>query len=96
MPEPVFESIRRSQVTAIGTVLTCSVLLYVSLFWIVRRAAHRIDEQHRSLESHGQELAQANEDLKAVQGQLLEAERLAEEFYAGLAGRAVEETPAPP
>lgn len=77
MPQQVFESIRRSQVTAVGTVLTCSVLLYISLFWIVRRAAHRIDEQHRSLERRGQELARANEDLTTVQGQLLEAERLA-------------------
>jgi len=77
MPQQVFESIRRSQVTAVGTVLTCSVLLYASLFWIVRRAAHRIDEQHRSLESRGRELAQANEELTAVQGQLVEAERLA-------------------
>jgi len=77
MPQQVFESIRRSQVTAVGTVLTCGVLLYVSLIWIVRRAAHRIDEQHRSLERRGQELARANEDLTAVQGQLLEAERLA-------------------
>ena len=77
MPQQVFESIRRSQVTAVGTVLTCSVLLYVSLFWVVRRAAHRIDDQHRSLESRGQELARANKELTAVQSQLLEAERLA-------------------
>ncbi|OGB94227.1 MAG: hypothetical protein A2Z31_10270 [candidate division NC10 bacterium RBG_16_65_8] len=77
MPQQVFESIRRSQLTAVGTVLTCSLLLYVSLFWIVRRAARRIDEQHRSLEGRGRELAQANEELTAVQGQLLAAERLA-------------------
>lgn len=77
MPRQVFESIWRSQVTAVGTVLTCSVLLYVSLFWIVRRAARRIDDQYRSLESRGQELTQANEELTSVQGQLLEAERLA-------------------
>jgi two-component system, NtrC family, sensor histidine kinase HydH len=77
MPRQVFESIRRSQLTAVGTVLTCSLLLYLSLFWIVRRAAHRIDEQHRSLESRGLELARANDELRAVQGQLLEAERLA-------------------
>ncbi|RPI08126.1 MAG: hypothetical protein EHM71_09110 [Zetaproteobacteria bacterium] len=77
MPQQVFESVRRSQITAVGTVLTCSVLLYASLFWIVRRAAHRIDAQHRSLESRGRELVQANEELRAVQGQLVEAERLA-------------------
>ncbi len=77
LPQQVFESIRRSQATAVGTVLICGGLLYVSLFWIVRRAAHRIDEQHRSLERRGQELAQANDDLTAVQGQLLEAERMA-------------------
>ncbi|MBS1214095.1 MAG: histidine kinase [Proteobacteria bacterium] len=49
MPQQVFASIRRSQVTAVATVLTCGVVLYLSLFWIVRRAARRIDEQHRSL-----------------------------------------------
>ncbi len=77
MPQQVFESIRRSQLTAVGTVLICSVLLYVSLFWIVHRAAHRIDEQYRSLESRRREVAQANAELTAVQRQLLEAERLA-------------------
>jgi signal transduction histidine kinase len=77
MPQQVFDSIRRSQLTAVGTVLACSALLYVCLFWIVRRAAHRIDEQHQILERRRQELAQANEELTAMQGQLLEAERLA-------------------
>jgi len=77
MPQQVFASIRRSQVTAVATVLTCGVALYLSLFWIVRRAARRIDEQHRSLEHRTKELAQTNEELVGVQGQLLEAERLA-------------------
>lgn len=77
MPQQVFENIRRSQITAVATVLTCGVVLYLSLFWIVRRAARRIDEQHRSIEHRTKELARTNEELVAVQGQLLEAERLA-------------------
>lgn len=77
MPQQVFVSIRRSQVTAVATVLTCGVVLYLSLFWIVRRAARRLDDQHRSLAHRTEELARTNEELMAVQGQLLEAERLA-------------------
>jgi two-component system, NtrC family, sensor histidine kinase HydH len=77
MPQQVFASIRRSQVTAVATVLTCGLVLYLSLFWIVRRAARRIDEQHRSLEHRREELTRTNQELVAVQGQLLEAERLA-------------------
>jgi len=77
MPTQVFASIRKAQLTVAGATSVGGLLLYLSLFWIVRRASRRIDEQHRSLESRGRELAQANEELRAVQGQLLEAERLA-------------------
>ncbi len=77
MPQQVLESIRRGQVAAVGTVLTCGLILYLSLFWIVRRAARRIDEQHRHLENRGRELVRANEELTEVQGQLVKAERLA-------------------
>ncbi len=77
MPAQVFASIRSAQLTVVGATIAGGLLLYLSLFWIVRRASRRIDEQHQSLESRGRELAQANEELRAVQGQLLEAERLA-------------------
>ncbi len=77
MPGQVFANIRRGQLTVVSTALTGAVLLYLSLFWIVRRAARRIDEQHQTLETRGAELASANQELRAVQGQLLEAERMA-------------------
>lgn len=77
VPTQVFASIRRGRLSVAGATFAGGILLYLSLFWIVRRASRRIDEQHQSLEARGQELARANEELKAVQGQLLEAERLA-------------------
>ena len=77
VPARVFASIRTARFTVVGATVAGGLLLYVALFWIVRRASRRIDEQHQSLEHRGRELARANEELKAVQGQLLEAERLA-------------------
>ena len=77
VPTQVFASIRKGQLTVAGASAGGGVLLYLSLFWIVRRASRRIDEQHRNLENRGRELARANEELTTVQGQLLEAERLA-------------------
>jgi signal transduction histidine kinase len=77
VPTQVFASIRKGQITVIGAAGVGGTLLYLSLFWIVRRAGRRIDEQHRNIENRSLELARANEELTAVQGQLLEAERLA-------------------
>jgi signal transduction histidine kinase len=73
----VFASIRKEQIIVISATSAGGILLYLSLFWIVRRAARRIDEQHRSIENRGLELERANEELTAMQGQLLKAERLA-------------------
>ena len=77
LPTQVFASIRKAQLTVAGASAGGGVLLYLSLFWIVRRASRRIDEQHRNLENRGRELVRTNEELTTVQGQLLEAERLA-------------------
>ncbi len=77
MPKQVFASIRKGQLVVVATALAGSALLYLSLFWIVRRAARRIEEQHQALEQRSQELAAANQELRAVQAQLLEAERMA-------------------
>jgi two-component system, NtrC family, sensor histidine kinase HydH len=76
-PNQVFASIRKGQLTVIGTSLLGGAFLYLSLFWIVRRAGRRIEDQHTALEQRTQELILANEELRAVQAQLLEAERLA-------------------
>ncbi|HSB70827.1 MAG TPA: ATP-binding protein [Candidatus Methylomirabilis sp.] len=77
MPRQVFASIQKGQLTVIGTALMGGAFLYLSLFWIVRRAGRRIEEQHGALEQRTRELSSANSELQAVQAQLLEAERLA-------------------
>jgi two-component system, NtrC family, sensor histidine kinase HydH len=77
VPTKVFANIRQAQFTVIGTAVIGGVLLYPFLYWIVRRVAGRIDEQHKSLENRSRELASANQKLHAVQAQLLKAERLA-------------------
>lgn len=76
-PTQVFRNIRRGQITIVGTALAGGTLLYLSLFWIVRRAARRIETQHQTLELQGREVAAANQELRAVQAQLVEAERMA-------------------
>jgi signal transduction histidine kinase len=77
MPAQVFANIRQGRITVFGTALAGGAFLYLSLFWIVRRAARRIDEQHQTLEHRSRELASANEELRAAQTQLLQAERMA-------------------
>ena len=76
-PTQVFANIRRGQITVVATALGGGVLLYLSLFWIVRRAGRRLEAQHRALERRSVELAAANEELQAVQAQLVKAERMA-------------------
>ncbi len=76
-PAHVFANIRRGQFTVVSTALAGGVLLYLSLFWIVRRAARRIEAQHETLELQSREVAAANQELRAVQAQLVEAERMA-------------------
>jgi signal transduction histidine kinase len=77
MPKKVFAGIRKGQLAVVSTAVAGGFLLYLSLFWIVRRAARRIDEQHQSLENRRRELTLANQELQAVQGQLVAAERMA-------------------
>ena len=77
MPTQVFASIRKGQLAVVSTALAGGVLLYLSLFWIVRRAARRIEEQHHALGQRTIDLTSANQELRAVQAQLLEAERMA-------------------
>lgn len=77
MPRQVFASIRKGQLGVVGTAAAGGVLLYLSLFWIVRRAARRIEEQHQALTERTRDLTSTNRELRAVQTQLLEAERMA-------------------
>jgi len=76
-PATVFANIRQGQMMVVETAMAGSALLYLSLFWIVRRAARRISEQQQALTQRSQELTASNQELQAVQTQLLEAERMA-------------------
>ncbi len=76
-PTRVFANIRSARITVITACVAVAGVLFLSLFWIVRRAARRIDAQHQSLEQHGRELTAANEELRSLQTQLVQAERMA-------------------
>lgn len=76
-PEEVFRNIHHAWRIVAGTSLAGAVLLWTTLFGIVRRAALRIDRQHRALEERSRELSVANEELRGVQAQLVDAERMA-------------------
>jgi two-component system, NtrC family, sensor histidine kinase HydH len=76
-PVQVFANIRKGQWMVVMTALAGGALLYLSLFWIVRRAGQRIETQHKTLEIQSREMAAANQELRAVQAQLVEAERMA-------------------
>ena len=76
-PVRVFENIRNARITVITASAVAAAVLFLSLFWIVRRAARRIEAQHRSLARHGRELTAANTELRSLQTQLVQAERMA-------------------
>src|SRR5262245_28629341 len=76
-PAQVFANIRRGQITVILTALGGGLVLYLSLFWIVLQAGRRITAQHGVLERQSLEVAAANKELRSVQTQLVEAERMA-------------------
>ena len=75
--DEVFAHIRGTRRIVVGTALAGAALLWASLFGVVRGAARRIDAQHRALEQRTGELTSANQELQAVQSQLVAAERLA-------------------
>ena len=76
-PFRVFANIRRGRMTVLTTAIAGGVALYLCLFWIVRRAARRIESQRRALEGQTKELTAANDELRAVQHQLVASERMA-------------------
>jgi two-component system, NtrC family, sensor histidine kinase HydH len=76
-PEGVFANIARARRVVVGTALAGGLVLWASLFGIVRAAGRRIDRQHQALEERSRELVAANDELRTVQAQLVSAERMA-------------------
>ena len=76
-PDEVFANIHSARRIVVGTALAGGALLWASLFGVVRGAARRIEAQHRALEQRTGELTSANQELQAVQSQLVDAGRLA-------------------
>ncbi len=77
VPERVFANIRKGQITVASSALAGGILLYLSLFWIFRRATRQIEAQHQALEQRTQEIASTHRRLVEVQDQFRKAERLA-------------------
>jgi signal transduction histidine kinase len=76
-PSRVLASVRRARLVLWSLALVCGGLLYAALYGIVWRASRRLRAQHAALARRAEALAQANAELRAVQQQLVTAERLA-------------------
>lgn len=76
IPTWALASIQRGQRIVVGTVIAGSVVLYLSLSWIVRRAGRHIDAQHAVMEHRSRALLAVNQTLEKVQTRLLEVERM--------------------
>jgi two-component system, NtrC family, sensor histidine kinase HydH len=73
----VTASIRRDRAILWGLALVSGALLYLALYGIVWRASRTLRAQHAALARRAEELSRANTELRALQGQLVAAERLA-------------------
>src|SRR5262245_566373 len=77
VPEGVFANIQAARRIVVGTSVAGGLLLWASLFGIVRGAARRIERQHQTLKQRSSELSDANQEIKSVHAQLVNAERMA-------------------
>lgn len=73
----VAASIARGQRTIIGTSMAGALVLFVTLFGLVRRASRRLAHQASDLARQTEALATADRELRATQEQLRQRERLA-------------------
>jgi two-component system, NtrC family, sensor histidine kinase HydH len=76
-PSRVLASVRRARLFLWSLALASGVMLYLALYGIVWRASRTLRAQHATLTNRAEELARANAELRAVQQQLVAAERLA-------------------
>jgi len=70
-------SIARGQRTIIGTSMAGAVVLFLTLFGLVRRASRRLAHQSLDLARQSEALTIAHRELRATQEQLRQRERLA-------------------
>jgi two-component system sensor histidine kinase HydH len=73
----VVAGVRRARTILWGLALASAALLYLALYGIVWRASRTLRNQHAALARRAEELARANSELRALQDQLVAAERLA-------------------
>jgi len=76
-PARRFANITYHRMVILGVSLLGALTLYSALFWIVRRAARRMETQQRDLARQAEELRATTEQLAATQKQLRVSERLA-------------------
>jgi signal transduction histidine kinase len=70
-------AVRRARLILWGLALVAGTVLYVALYGVVWRASRTLRAQHAALAKRADELARANDDLRATQQALLIAERFA-------------------
>lgn len=73
----VVAGVRRARAILWGLALASGAALYLALYGVVWRASRALRAQHGTLARRAEELARANADLRALQDQLVAAERLA-------------------
>ena len=70
-------SVSRGQRTIIGTSMAGALVLFLTLFGLVRRASRRLAHQQHDLARQTEALATADRELRSTQEQLRQRERLA-------------------
>jgi signal transduction histidine kinase len=73
----VVAGVRRARAILWGLALASGAVLYLALHGVVWRASRALRTQHAALARRAEELARANTELRALQDQLVAAERLA-------------------
>jgi signal transduction histidine kinase len=73
----VLATVRRARLALWSLALLSGLVLYGVLYGIVWRASRRLQAQHAALGRRAEELASANAEMRALQQQLVAAERLA-------------------
>jgi two-component system, NtrC family, sensor histidine kinase HydH len=73
----VVAAVRRARVILWGLAAASGAVLYLALYGIVWRASRTLRVQHATLARRAEELGRANQELRALQDQLVATERLA-------------------